>query len=204
MNISLSTLKRLPIYLHYLKNIADSRRYISATFLARELALGQVQVRKDLSAVGAGGKPKTGYETNELKSRIESVLGCKSRASAILIGAGNLGRALLAHNGFRDFGLYVLAGFDTDSRVVGKEFSGKMIYHIGGLEEYLKTNNVRLGILTLPDAYAQETADKLIAGGVRGIWNFTNTHIKHPQSVAVQSENMAASLALLNMKMANK
>lgn len=201
MEISLSTLKRLPIYLHYLKNIEGSRQNISATFLARELALGQVQVRKDLSVVGAGGKPKTGYEVAELRRRIESVLGCNEPTVAIIVGAGNLGRALLEHKGFRAFGLDVIAGFDVDDSVIGRKLSGKTIYHTDELESYIKKHNVRLGILTLPDAYAQDMADKLVSGGARGIWNFTQTHIRVPRGVAVGNENMAASLALLNMKM---
>lgn len=198
--ISLSTLKRLPVYLHYLRSLTPQRRNISATFLAGALDMGEVQVRKDLALVGAGGKPKTGYEVDGLIQSIESVLGCKEPTVAIIIGAGNLGKALLEYNGFADYGLDVIAAFDTDENITGLP-DGKPVYDISRLDGFIKENNVRLGILTLPEPAAQAMADRLTGAGVKGIWNFTQAHITVPKTVAVSNENMAASLALLNMKM---
>ena len=197
--ISKSTLKRLPVYLSYLKGIpADGAAYISATALAAALDMGEVQVRKDLALVSSGGRPKVGYHRDSLISDIEAFLGYTNTNDALIVGAGKLGRALLGYSGFAEYGLNVLAAFDLNDALIGTSKSGKPIMHMSRLEEFCQANKVRISIITVPAEYAQEACDRLIACGIKAIWNFAPKHLDVPGDILVQSENMAASLAVLS------
>ena len=197
--ISKSTLKRLPTYLSYLKGIpTDGSVYISATALAAALDMGEVQVRKDLALVSSGGRPKVGYHRESLIQDIEAFLGYTNINDAVLVGAGKLGRALLSYSGFAEYGLNILAAFDSSDALIGTSKSGKPIMHMSRLEDFCKKHNVRIGIITVPTEYAQDVCDQLIASGIRAIWNFAPKHLDVPAGILVQSENMAASLAVLS------
>lgn len=197
--ISKSTLKRLPTYLSYLKGIpTDGSVYISATALAAALDMGEVQVRKDLALVSSGGRPKVGYHRESLIQDIEAFLGYTNINDAVLVGAGKLGRALLSYSGFAEYGLNILAAFDSSDALIGTSKSGKPIMHMSRLEDFCKKHNVRIGIITVPTEYAQDVCDQLIASGIRAIWNFAPKHLDVPDNILVQTENMAASLALLS------
>ena len=197
--ISKAVLKRLPGYLAYLKSMPEGGSpYISATALANALNLGEVQVRKDLAMVSDGGRPKVGYQRERLVDDIERFLGYDNTTDAVLIGAGKLGRALMAYNGFSEYGLNILAAFDAKPMADHTE-EGKPIYHISQLESFCRANKVLMGIITVPAAHAQEVCDKLIACGIKAVWNFANTHLEVPQNILVQNENMATSLAVLSM-----
>ena len=197
--ISKSVLKRLPGYLAYLKNMTDpDSPYISATALANALGMGEVQVRKDLAMVSDGGRPKIGYLREALIDDIEQFLGYDNTTDAILIGAGKLGQALMDHKGFDEYGLNILAGFDVTPSAEHTE-DGKPIYHIDKLEKFCRNHKVLMGIITVPAAHAQEVCDRLIANGIKAIWNFAPTHLEVPGHILVQHENMASSLAVLSM-----
>ena len=197
--ISNSTLKRLPIYLSYLKGIpADGPAYISATALAVALDLGEVQVRKDLALVSDGGRPKVGYLREKLIRDMETFLGYTNINDAILVGAGKLGRALLSYSGFAEYGLNILAAFDSNDALIGTSKSGKPIMQMSRLETFCQEHKVRIGVITVPAEYAQEVCDRLIACGIQAIWNFAPKHLDVPSGILVQTENMAASLAVLS------
>ena len=197
--ISKSVLKRLPGYLAYLKNMPDGGTpYISATTLAHALGMGEVQVRKDLAVVSDGGRPKVGYLRESLIEDIEQFLGYDNTNDAVLIGAGKLGQALLDYVGFDAYGLNIMAGFDK-SPTISRTDSGKQILYMDMLDSFCKSNKIRMGIITVPAAFAQEVCDKLIASGIRAIWNFAPTHLEVPPHILVQNENMATSLAVLSM-----
>ena len=197
--ISKSTLKRLPIYLSYLKGIpADGPAHISATALAVALDMGEVQVRKDLALVSDGGRPKVGYLREKLICDMENFLGYTNSNDAVLVGAGKLGRALLSYSGFAEYGLNILAAFDSNDALIGTSKSGKPIMHMSRLEAFCKENKIRIGIITVPAEYAQEVCDLFIACGIQAIWNFAPRHLDVPSGILVQSENMAASLAVLS------
>ena len=119
-SIPKATLGRLPQYLEYLRSLPEIRRTISATAIAKALSLGDVQVRKDLAAVCDAGKPKIGYETDKLINDIENHLGYERLTNAVLVGAGKLGRALLDYDGFEDFGVRIIAGFDCNETALKK------------------------------------------------------------------------------------
>ena len=132
---------------------------------------------------------------------IEEFLGYRDSRKAILVGAGHLGRALMAHDGFESYGLNIICAFDNDINKTDCIFNGKHIYSLSELERITREFNVHIGIITVPQQYAQAIADKLIAVGIRGIWNFTSAVLEVPDGVIVQNENMASSLAILSNKL---
>lgn len=197
--ISKSVLKRLPGYLAYLKSINDpDTPYISATALANALGMGEVQVRKDLAMVSDGGRPKIGYPRETLIEDIEQFLGYDNTTDAVLIGAGKLGQALLGYNGFDEYGLNILAGFDAKPAMEQTE-DGKPIYPMSQLESFCREHKVLMGIITVPKDHAQEVCDQLIKCGIKAIWTFAPVHLDVPDNVMVHNENMATSLAVLSM-----
>ena len=197
-SVSLQTLRRLPFYLHYLRTVQPRLTHISATAIAEKLGLNDVQVRKDLAAVSGRGRPKTGYNTDELIAQLEAYLGCTSLSPAVLVGAGNLGKALLAYDGFSDYGLEIIAAFDADPALSGVRISGKPVLPMMRLREVCEASQVRLGIITVPASAAQEACDELTGYGVRAVWNFAPTVLRVPPDVQVENENLASSLAVLH------
>ena len=197
--VSKAALKRLPVYLSYLKSTPkDAGEYISATALANALGMGEVQVRKDLAQISNGGKPKLGYVREKLMDDIEQFLGYDNTTDAVLIGAGKLGQALCDYSGFSHYGLNILAAFDLEPSSESTA-SGKAIYPMEKLEPFCKINKVRMGIITVPAPQAQKVCDQLMSCGIRAIWNFAPTHLDVPGHILVQNEDMATSLAVLSM-----
>ncbi len=197
--VSKAVLKRLPGYLAYLKSLSgEGSTYISATALANALGMGEVQVRKDLAMVSDGGRPKVGYLRESLIDDIEQFLGYDYTNAAVLIGAGKLGLALLGYSGFDAYGLNILAAFDAKPSVTETQ-SGKPVLPMEKLESFCKANKVCMGIITVPAQHAQSVCEKLIASGIKAIWNFAPTHLDVPENILVQNEDMATSLAVLSM-----
>lgn len=198
-DVSKSVLKRLPVYLSYLRSLPENGTpYISATALANALGMGEVQVRKDLALVSDGGRPKIGYFRESLIEDINQFLGYDNTTDAILIGAGKLGRALLGYGGFEAYGLNILAAFDVEPTPTDTQ-DGKPILPMDELEKFCRANQILMGIITVPAVYAQQVCDRLIACGIKAIWNFAPIHLDVPDNILVQHENMATSLAVLSM-----
>ena len=198
-SIPKATLGRLPQYLQYLKSLpATKGATISATAIAKGLSLGEVQVRKDLALVSGAGKPKVGYERAKLISDLERHLGYERLTNAVLVGAGQLGRALLDYDGFEEFGVKIVAGFDCNEQTVQIGRQAKSILPIKDLDPYCAENHVKLGIITVGHGSAQDVCDKLVASGIEAIWNFAPCTLKVPAGVLLKQENLALSLAHLN------
>ena len=195
-SIPKATLGRLPQYLAYLRSLPEIRSTISATAIAKALSLGDVQVRKDLAAVSGAGKPRIGYETDQLITDIESHLGCERLTNAVLVGAGKLGRALLDYDGFEDFGVKIIAGFDCNETVLTT--GAKDILPIRDIGAYCREHDVKLGIITVGGGSAQDVCDKLVESGIEAIWNFAPVPLRVPSGVLLKQENLALSLAHLN------
>ena len=197
--VSKSVIRRLPIYLSYLKALPDDApENISATTLATALCMGEVQVRKDLALVSDGGRPKVGYRRESLVADIEQFLGYDNTNDAVLIGAGKLGRALLGYSGFSEYGLNIVAAFDACDALLGTDESGKPILPMRDLGRLCAHRKILIGIITVPATQAQTVCDELIANGIKAIWNFAPTHLDVPEGILVQNENMATSLAVLS------
>lgn len=201
-DISLATVQRLPIYLDYLKNIAGKSEFISATAIAQSLGFGEVQVRKDLASVCSSGRPKIGYNVEDLAAQIENYLGYNHTNNAVIIGAGKLGRALIGYDGFSRYGLNIVAAFDVSSDLVGTSEGGKPIYGMDMLTSFCQKERVHIGIITVPAVFAQGAADALVKAGIQAIWNFAPTHLDLPEKIILKNENMASSFAVLSSMLA--
>lgn len=190
---------RLPIYLHYLKSIsAEEKSTISSAAIAEALGLGEVQVRKDLSMISGAGRPKIGYYVSELSEHIEAALGVgKETTNAIIVGAGKIGKALLLYDGFAEFGLNLVAAFDKDKSKIGKVTNSKSVFDLSDMKEFCKTNNVKIGVIAVPETEAENVFEELLSCNVSAIWNFAPVRLKSTGNVKVKNENLAASLAVL-------
>lgn len=202
--VSRATMGRIPIYLRYLKNTRQNTENISSTALAKELGLGDVQVRKDLGAVSGAGRPKTGYNVGELIDALERFLGADENSMVVLVGAGKLGRALLDYSGFGDYGLKIAAAFDAAVTETQYSNSGKPIYSMGYFDDFCRDNNVGIGVIAVPAGSAQDVCDRLLNNGIRAIWCFAPCTLSVPEEVPVQYENMALSLAYLNKRISGE
>lgn len=194
--ISKAALGRVPAYIRYLKELPQDIQFISSASIAKDLGLGEVQVRKDLSALGGIGKPKVGYERWDLINRLESVLN-GDLGNSIVIGAGMLGTALLSYEGFAEYGCNIMAAFDNKITSETTIENGKKIYPIGELQNYLSNNDVQIGIIAVPSSAAQEVLNQLCTAGIKYIWCFAPCRLYKPANVTIQYENMALSLAHL-------
>ena len=190
-NLTRAMLGRLPGYVRYLRTYSGT--HISATTMAKALGLGEVQVRKDLSTVCGGGKPKVGYCTQALLSALEDTLRHTQTSAAVIVGAGRLGTALLGFEGFDS--PEIIAAFDT---TVTGTVAGKPILPMTDLRSFCQLHDVRIGIITVPVSEAQSVCDALVKSGISAIWNFAPTKLHVPEKVILRQENLALSLAHLN------
>lgn len=204
VEVSRATMGRIPVYLRHLKSTRRDTENISSTALAKELGLGEVQVRKDLGAVSGAGRPKTGYNVGELIATLEKFLGADENSKVVLVGAGKLGRALLDYGGFGDYGLDIIAAFDTAVSETQYSNSGKPIYSMDFLDQFCGDNNIRIGIIAVPSNSAQSVCNRLVGSGIRAIWCFAPCVLSVPREIPVQYENMALSLAYLNKRISGE
>lgn len=196
------TLRRLPLYCNLLKSIPKGDgQSISSTIIGRELGLDPTQVRKDIAFTGIIGKPKTGYDVQELFDTLETFLGWRNIRDTFLVGAGNLGSALMGFNPFEEYGVRIVAAFDIDPGKIGTAIQGKQVLPLEKLPNLAERMHIKLGILTTPALIAQEVTDIMISGGIRGIWNFSQVVLNVPDGVIVQSENLFSSLSVLSQRL---
>ena len=201
--ISKATLGRLPHYLQLLRELSDDNvPSISATVIAKKLSLGEVQVRKDLSAVSGAGKPKVGYKTVDLLKSIEAYLGQGDMTNAVLVGAGKLGKALLEFDDFEDYGVKIIAAFDCNETAIRYNRSIEIL-PMNDFDEFCKKNNVKIGIITVGAGSAQDVCNRMIESGIMAIWNFAPCNLEVPDGILIKQERLALSLAYLNNKLVN-
>lgn len=195
------TIKRIPVYVSVLEKwLKEGKETVSTTDFAAALTLKPVQVRKDLAFAGAEGKPRIGYQTEELLNTLHRFVGWNNLSEAVLVGAGALGTAILGYKGFDRFGLKIKAAFDIDESKCGATVHDKPVYPIRDLKQYVKKNGIIMGILTVSENGAQPAADALVEAGIQGIWNFSPAQIDVPDSIFVQQEDLAAGLAVLAVR----
>uniref|UniRef100_UPI0035630AA3 redox-sensing transcriptional repressor Rex n=1 Tax=Pontiella sp. TaxID=2837462 RepID=UPI0035630AA3 len=164
------TLKRLPLYLRLLRKMKENgEEYASGTVVAKELGLDPIVVRKDLAITGAVGRPRLGFQMDEIIEAIEEFLGWSNTSEAFLVGVGSLGRALLGYQGFEQHGMRIAAAFDKNPAIIGTKVHGKAILDIEKMPGLAKRMHVQIGILTVTASVAQGVADAMIAGGIRAI-----------------------------------
>ncbi|MEQ8188518.1 MAG: redox-sensing transcriptional repressor Rex [Candidatus Eremiobacterota bacterium] len=196
--VSLPTMKRLPYYYQYLKRLqGQGREVVSCSNLAEGLNVDATQVRKDLSVTGVKGSPKIGYPVSSTITAIEKFMNWDNMTDAFLVGAGNLGRAILSYEGFKQYGLKIVAAFDIDEKKTGHEINGIKILHLEKLKSLAQRMHIHLGVITVPAEQAQSVADLMVSGGIKAIWNFAPINLDLPESIIVQNENLACGLGIL-------
>ena len=192
------TLRRLPWYLSNIKLMKDKgEQYVSSTQISKEINIDASQIAKDLSYVNISGRTRVGSNIDALIEVLESFLGFTNMHKAFLFGVGSLGAALLRDSGLHHFGLEIVAAFDVNPELVGKDLNGIPIYHSDDFEAKMKEYDVNIGVLTVPINIAQEITDKMVDGGIKAVWNFTPFRIRVPENIVVQNTSLYAHLAVM-------
>ncbi len=198
-SVTTQALHRMPYYIQQLRLLQEQKvETISAPKIAELLNLNEVQVRKDFASVySMKGKPKTGFSVAELLGNMEELLGCNNVNEAVIVGAGYLAQAIMAHEGFQDYGFKMVAAFDVDPERIGTEINGVKVLSADKISSLCRRLKLQIGIITVPARQAQVVCDQLIAGGILAIWNFAPVHLSVPEHILVKNENLPASLAVL-------
>jgi redox-sensing transcriptional repressor len=198
-SVSTAVIKRLPRYHRYLGELLrDGKLRISSAELSRIMGVTASQIRQDLNCFGGFGQQGYGYNIRYLYTKISELLGVSQGYNAVIIGAGNLGKALAATHMFERRGVNRLGLFDINPEIVGKKIYGTPVYHIDGLEEFCRANNVHIGVLTVPKEAAADITNTLARSGVRGVWNFANMELRSPSDdMIVENIHLGDSLMTL-------
>lgn len=198
--VSTAVIRRLPRYYRQLSELQEAGTVrISSSALGKSMGLTASQIRQDLFCFGEFGQQGYGYKVDSLKEEIGEILGISRGHTLVVLGTGNLGRAIIQNFRFSSNGFQLLAAFDVNPGVVGSEIAGVPVYHADGLERFLAARLVDVGVLTVPIAAAQQMGDRLANAGVKGIWNFTNYEITCPSpDVVVESVHFSDSLLTLS------
>lgn len=197
--VSSAVIKRLPRYHRYLSDLLrDGKLRISSGKLSKIMGVTASQIRQDFNCFGGFGQQGYGYNIKYLHGKIAELLGVEEGFNAIIIGAGNLGRALAATHMFERRGVTRIAMFDVKEELFGTEICSLPVYPISSLAEFCKNNKVDIGVLTVPKEAAADIVDVLAKNGVRGIWNFANMELKAPsKEVIVENIHLGDSLMTL-------
>lgn len=196
--LSRASVGRFSLYLRWVQRLhEEGSRTISSSQLGEALGITDTQVRKDLAYLGNLGHRGVGYPTPELIAALRSVLGVDRPWSVVLIGVGNLARALLRYNGFNQHGFHIVAAFDVDPEKVGQTVEGIQVHALDDLEKVIATTKAELALLTVPAKDAQEVADKLVTAGIRGVLNFAPLILRLPPTVHLVSVDLAVQLEQL-------
>ena len=198
--VSSAVIRRLPRYYRHLSALQRAGVVrISSNALGRNMGLTASQIRQDLSCFGEFGQQGYGYNVEKLRGELSDILGMNCGHTAVVLGAGNLGRALIENFHFELSGFRLSAAFDVDSAIVGTSISAVPVLHVDTLEEYLSQQPASVGVLTVPGKSAAEISERLVRSGVRGIWNFTNMELDLRESgVVVENVHFADSLLALS------
>jgi redox-sensing transcriptional repressor len=193
--------RRLSLYLRQLEAFKrKDRRTISSKQLGEALHLTDAQVRKDLAYFGQFGHPGIGYRVEDLIAQVKKILGTDKVWNVLLVGAGNLGRALVAYKGFNAKGFRLTNVFDAGPQIAGKKVGAFTIQPMTELEGTVQKNQIRLGMIAVPADSAQTVVDQLVAAGVRGILNFAPTSVSVPPHVALNAVDLSVQLEQLSFQ----
>lgn len=203
--VSISVIKRLPRYYRFLGELKENGVIrISSKDLSEKMGFTASQIRQDLNCFGGFGQQGYGYNIESLYNEIGNILGVNSNRKAILIGAGNLGKAVALHMSFEQRGFNVIGVFDRNKALSGQMLRGLPIRHTDGLYNFCKDNSPTVAVLCIPSAAAKELAPQLVELGIKGFWNFSHYDISadYPQ-VAVENVHLSDSLMTLSYHVSN-
>ena len=199
--VSIAVIRRLPRYYRHLSELRQQGiARISSSALGKAMGLTASQIRQDLFCFGGFGQQGYGYNVENLREEIGEILGINRGHTAVVLGVGNLGHALIQNFKFGNNGFRVEAAFDIDDDVIGTSVGNIPVYSIDELDDYLIQHRVDVGVITVPRSVALLMAERLVRGGVKGIWNFANVELKlqDAQDVVVENVHFADSLLTLS------
>ena len=203
--VSDAVVRRLPMYYRHLRELEKAGVVrISSQELGERMNLTASQIRQDINCFGGFGQQGYGYHVSNLKERIGEILGLSHQYHVIIVGAGNIGRAVANYAGFSREGFNIQAIFDVSEALVGIDVHGILVQPMEKLETWLSTHQVDIAVLSVPKGVAQEIADQLVQGGVRAIWNFAPVDLTLPDGVAVNNVHLSDSLHILSYRMNEK
>lgn len=203
VTISKATIDRLPLYFRTLRMSQEAgKEIISSEELGKTLDVTPEQIRKDLASFGQFGKKGVGYFVRELTRNIGEILGLQYHFNIAVVGVGHLGAALANYQNIGSLGFRVVALFDSDPQLAGKIINGVAVEPMTNLVQSVREKNVNIGIIAVPAAYAQQIANKLVDGGVDGIWNFAPIRINVPTHVQIIHEDLSIGLSSLSYHIA--
>ena len=200
-----AVISRLSLYLRELQHLVRSGQMTtSSSGLGQRLGFSDAQVRKDLAYFGQFGRPGIGYPCEELIPAIRAILGTDRGWPVAMVGAGNLGRALLGYKGFAQQGFHIVAVFDIDPATVGTTIEGVHVYHFDALAKVVAAEGIKIAMIVVPAAAAQEVADQLVAVGIEGILNFAPVTINLPEQVSTVGVDLAIELEQLTFSVVKR
>lgn len=203
-NIPSDTIKRLIYYLRYLEELKEKGKdMISSNEINISLNIPSNQFRKDISYFGKFGKRGVGYNVTNLIEEIKKIIGIDKKIKVILIGVGRLGSALIKYRGFLTLNMEIIGAFDNDPKKIGKEINGIKIMNLNELKNFVKKENVKVCILTVPANNAQQVALIAVESGIKGILNFAPVKLKLPKNIFINNVDMASELGYLIFKLKN-
>ena len=205
-NVSDAVIKRLPRYYRYLDDLhLKGIVRISSSTLGEKMGITASQIRQDLSCFGEFGQQGYGYNVEELRAEIGRILGVNNQHSIIVVGAGNLGRALMQNFHFKESGFRLLAAFDIAPALIGTEIAGTPVLDMAELERFVPVRRPDVAVLTVPQSVAQSMADRLIELGIRGFWNFTNVELSSDlDGIRFEDVHFADSLLTLSYRITER
>lgn len=193
-----ATARRLPLYYRYLLLLNDEGKdKVSSTELAEAVQVDSASIRRDFSYFGALGKRGYGYDVKNLLSFFKKILNQDTLTNVALVGVGNLGHALLNYNFKRSNNIRISCAFDINPEITGKITQGVPVYSMDEMKQQIADQQIRIAILTVPQATAQNTADEMIEAGIKGIMNFTPIRLSAPNGVRIQNVDLATELQTL-------
>jgi len=198
-NVSMAVIRRLPKYYRYLSELLDNDiKRISSKELSKLTDFTASQIRQDLNNFGGFGQQGYGYNVEDLQNELGKILGLDRKYRSILIGAGNLGQAIANYRGFSDSGFEILGIFDKNPKAIGMELRDVKVKDTKELADFIKENDIEIGIICTPKEGSQETTDILVESGITGIWNFAPADLKVPDNVTVENVHLNESLFTLS------
>ena len=199
VKVSNNVIRRLPRYLRKLDELSENGvDKISSRQLGDLLGLTSSQVRQDFNCFGEFGQQGYGYNVTALRAQIAGIMGMERGFTAILVGVGNIGRAMMENFCFADWGVNLSAAFDIKPTLIGTEYKGVHVYSMDELESYLEGHKTDIAVLTVPKTAAIPVTERLTASGIDAIWNFTNVELTEPNSSTIV-ENVHFSDSLLSL-----
>lgn len=203
--VSDAVVRRLPMYYRHLRELEKAGVVrISSQELGERMSLTASQIRQDINCFGGFGQQGYGYHVSNLKERIGEILGLDHEYHVIIVGAGNIGRAVANYSGFDREGFHIQAIFDVSPSLVGIDVHGIIVQPMDKLEGWMSTHKVDIAVLSVPASHAQDIAAQLVEGGVRAIWNFAPVDLNLPEGVAVNNVHLSDSLHILSYRMNEK